>query len=78
MTETMSPQTGDLWVHTSTKTKYEVLAVGLDAARDETVVIYREASKPGSRIYSRPLKNHAKAWMSFSGGAPRFFKFERY
>jgi len=73
------PQTGDVWVHASTKRKYEVLAVGFDAARDEPVVLYREHTKPGSKIYSRPVSNHPKAWFStFDGGVPRFFKFEKY
>ena len=71
------PEPGEIYEHYKKK-NYRVFSMGLDASRQEDIVIYQALYPTGYAYFSRPLTewNDQVASLDGTGLVPRFRKIE--
>ncbi len=75
MSNSSRPEPGEIYEHYTKKT-YRVFSMGLDASRQEDIVIYRALYPTDYDYFSRPLTewNELVASLDGAGLIPRFRK----
>jgi hypothetical protein len=77
MSKMPRPEPGEIYEHYKKK-NYRVFSMGLDASRQEDIVIYQALYPTGYNYFSRPLAewNDQVASLDGTGLVPRFRKIE--
>lgn len=75
MSEQSRPAPGEIYEHYKKK-NYRVFSMGLDASRQEHIVIYQALYPTGYAYFSRPLAEWNELVSTSEGLVPRFRKIE--